>query len=313
MGVKNKYLLSNDIAINSKGNIIMCGEISGSQIDFDPGPGIYYANAGAGIGHFIAAYTTDGSFLFENNAQAINSSSLSNAQYLRLDKNDNVTIAGTFQGLLDMNSGPDTLLQTGAGTRNMFLMKYNNAGIPLYAKAIPLFQYKSLDTDFDLGSFTIDDDDNIYVGGDFYGKIDFDPSDDTAYLYPDVSMHSNVNLFLAKYDSSGNYQYAYNFAPTDTFFYRSAFASDIWVNKNGDINWAIETNGNIDFDAGPDTFYYHPPFNIYPSYNQSFSFALVKFKQTQTVKRFTIYASALKPDIDKNRMFTLNKLAKYLK
>jgi hypothetical protein len=312
-GIKNKYQSCNDIAISSKGNIVLCGEITGSQIDFDPGPGTYYANTGAGTGHFIAAYSPGGNFLFENNAQAINSTSNSNAQYVRLDKNDNITIAGTFNGSLDMNSGPDTLLQTGAGVRNMFLMRYNNAGVPLFAKGIPLFKYNSFDTDLDLGSFTIDDDNNMYAGGDFYGKIDFDPGDDTAYLYPDVSMHSNTNLFLARYDSSGNYEYAYNFAATDTFFYRSAFASDIWVNKNSDINWAIKTNGTIDFDPGPDTFYYHPPFDVYASYNQSFSFAIVRFKQKKTVKPFTIYASTSKPDIDKTTIFDLNKLAKYLK
>ncbi|HEY2726565.1 MAG TPA: hypothetical protein VGI61_05300, partial [Parafilimonas sp.] len=62
-GIKSKYQICNDVGINSKGNVVLCGEISGSQIDFDPGSATYYANSGAGIGHFIAAYTSDGNFL----------------------------------------------------------------------------------------------------------------------------------------------------------------------------------------------------------------------------------------------------------
>lgn len=312
MGMKNKLQTCNDIVISSKGNILICGNIFGSQIDFDPGPNTYYANAGPGTGHFIAAYDLDGNFLFENNGQSLNSSSLSNALYLRLDKKDNIIVTGMLNGSVDMDSGPDTLLQTGTGVRNMFLMKYTNTGTPLYAKVIPLFNYKSVDTDLGLGSAAIDDDDNIYIGGEFYGKIDFDPSDDTAFLYPDVSMHSNVNLYLAKYDSLGNYEYAYNFAPTDTFFYRSAFAADIWLSKNSDITWAVNSNGKIDFDPGPDTFYYHPPFDGYPTEQYSYSFVIIKFKQTQ-VRRPFMFALLSKPDMDKVAVFDVYRNKKYLK
>ncbi|MEP6465035.1 MAG: hypothetical protein ABJB05_01965 [Parafilimonas sp.] len=313
MGENNKYQFCNDVAINKKGNVLMCGYISGTKIDFDPGIGTYYVNTQLNYVHFLASYSATGNFLFETNSSSLATSSDCRATLLKLDKNDNIIVTGFLDGKIDFNNGRDSLIATAQGTFTTFLSKYDNTGKPLYVKTFSEFHGDAGTGDFRILASAVDNNNNIYLAGNFFGKVDFDASEDTAYITADRNMHSNNNIYLSKYDSAGNYIYAYNFIPTDTFFYRGASAADVWVNKNSDIILAVNTNGKIDFDPGPDTFYYHPPFIGYPSEYQSFSFALVKFKQTQTAKPFRIFASTLKPDADKITTFTLNKLAKYLK
>jgi hypothetical protein len=308
MGMKNKYQIGNSIGINSKGDILICGQISGSQIDFDPGPDTYYANAGTNTANFMAAYNSNGDFLFENNAQSLNSSSSSQAYILKIDSRDNIISEGNLSGSIKLTSQSDSIITSSNGS--LYFMKYSSTGVLLFVKTLSkLNQSQQLNPE----SLALDNANNIYIAGEFSGKIDFDPGPDTAYLTSQTSMHSGRNAYLAKYDSSGNYMYAYNFAPIDSFFSSDIFGMDLYVNKNAEITWGLNTNGSIDFDPGPDTFYYHSPFVTYSSYNRNLSFALVKFKQTQTVKPFTIYASTLKPDIEKIKTFNMNRFAKYLK
>jgi hypothetical protein len=311
VGEKNESQACNDIAINNKGNIIISGTIVGSNIDFDPGPDTHYANPGLGYAHFLAAYKTNGSFLFETNSVSSNRSAGSAGVSLKVDNSDNVWVTGMLSGTVNFDANSDSLIKTATGNYTVFFIKYNSKGHPFFVKTFS--EFKDQVQSFLLGQSAVDNKNNFYLSGYFYGKIDFDPSDDTAYLTADRSMHSNANLFLAKYDSIGNYVYAYNFAPTDSLSSRSAYAKDLYVNKNSEITLAVTTNGKIDFDPGPDTFYYHPPFDVNSTQSASLSFALVKFKQTQTARPFTIYASTSKPDIDNIKTFNLNRFAKYLK
>jgi hypothetical protein len=311
VGDKKGNQSCNGIAISSKGNIILTGNIAGPDIDFDPGPGTYYANPGANYAHFLAAYKNNGNFLFETNSVSSNSSSWSTGISLNIDNSDNVWVTGMLTGTVNFTANSDSLIKTATGNNTVFFIKYNSKGYPLFVNIISEFEDEV--QNFLLGPSAIDNEKNFYLSGYFYGKIDFDPSDDTAYLIADRSMHSSVNLFLGKYDSIGNYLFANNFAPTDSLSDRSANAKDLYVSKNSEIIFAVNTNGKIDFDPGPDTFYYHPPFDINSTQSAYYSFVLVKFKQTQTVKPFTIYASILNPDADKIATFNLNRFAKYLK
>ncbi|MEP6465034.1 MAG: hypothetical protein ABJB05_01960 [Parafilimonas sp.] len=313
VGQKNKNQVCYDIAVNSKDNIILCGQIQGSSIDFDAGPKTYYVNAGIGVAHFIAAYNADGNFLSETNSVSNNHTSTAYATNLRLDKNDNIIVAGPLYGTMDFDPGPDSLNIQQQGLATTFFAKYNARGKLLFVKTIAVYAGVTGGGNFENLKLAVDDKSNIYVSGSLNGNINFDPGIDTAFLYYDSSMHSGNNLFLTKYDSLGYYNYAYGFAPTDTFFSRGAFPADLWININGDINWAVNSTGKIDFYPGPDTFYYHPPFDVYPSYNSGFSFALVRFKQAQTPKPFNIFASLMQPDIDKLNLFNLKNVGRDLK
>jgi len=308
VGIKNGLQFGYDIAVNNKGNLVICGSIKGTQIDFDPGPNTYYADAGPNSSQFIASYTTNGGFIFESNGQSSNISSSSEAYLLRVDKNDNIIMEGYTIGTIKIDSRYDSVITT--PYTYLYFMKYNKSGKPIFIKTLHADNaFQSLY----FGSLAIDDYSNIYLTGNFYGTVDFDPGVDTVFVKSDQTMHSNNNLFLAKYDSAGNYNYVYNFAPTDSFFSRGAFTTDIYVDKKSEVTFAVNTNGKIDFYPGPDTMFYYPPFDVYPTLQYSFSFVLIKFKQTKTAKPYTIYASTSKADIDKMKTFSLNKLAKYLK
>ncbi|MBV9962085.1 MAG: hypothetical protein JO072_07530, partial [Parafilimonas sp.] len=292
--------------VNNEGNIVLCGAIRGSQVDFDPGPNTYYANSGPSFAHFIAAYNANGDFLFESNGACLNSSSSSQSFLLKTDKSDNIICEGYLGGSIKLDSRFDSAITANNGS--LYFIKYSSTGIPLFIKTLYASNQSQQLT---LESLALDNANNIYIAGEFNGKVDFDAGPDSAYLISQTTMHSGNNAYLAKYDSLGNYLYAYNFAPIDSFFNRGVYKMDLYINKNDEITWGLNTNGSIDFDPGIDTFYYHSPLKVYQNLNGDYSFVIVKFKQTQTAKPFNIYALSTKADIDKPTTFSLDKPDKH--
>ena len=83
---------------------------------------------------------------------------------------------------------------------------------------------------------------NLYVVGNINGRADFDPGPDTAYN----DANANGDLFIAKYDSLGNYIWHIAVGSSGTDIVR-----DIAVDNQGDVYIIGRTGGTMDID--PDT------------------------------------------------------------
>jgi gliding motility-associated-like protein len=223
------------LATDNSGNIYVGGYFRETP-DFDPGPGTAILNSAAGT-IFLAKYNSSGQYQWAFN---LGEGNVDNAPFgLTVDAAANVYLTGFFQGTgRDFDPSPTTsaFLNSG-GSYDVFVAKYNTNG--QYQWAFPIGG-AGVDVGRDV---EVDNLGNVYVAGDFEGSsIDFNPSSGAALLSA-----NNRDVFLAKYNSSGQYQWAKRFG---------AGGSDIswslgFTNNNVYITGSYQ--GTINFDpAGTD-------------------------------------------------------------
>jgi hypothetical protein len=194
---------------------------------------------------FIARYQTNGQVAIAlqlggyANTVSVNQS----LRIMRRDAAGNIYLAGTFQGTLDFDPGPDvfTLTSSSNTINDLFFAKYSADGSLIFAKGINSTLSKSvLDLQIDLNG-------NIYITGGFIGTVDFDPAPEQVANLTGVGT-TNQDVYFAKYDASGNYIYAKRFGGSgaDAGFY-------ITVDNDGNF-WVSGTfSGTVDFDPGAGT------------------------------------------------------------
>lgn len=151
---------------------------------------------------------------------------------VKTNESGNVFIAGNFSGTADFDPGPGEVNRTANGGQDFFFAKFNSYGDLLFVKTI------HSETISKCNSFTIDKYSNIYLTGYFGLNIDFDPSNSLAEFYSTSS-----DIFIAKYDSSGNYKFALTFG--DEF---GDYGKSIVTDSNCNIYLAGEFTGIVDFD-----------------------------------------------------------------
>jgi Beta-propeller repeat len=198
------------IGVDSKGNVYTTGDFVGT-VDVDPGAGT--ANLSTeGVGSFIIKLGSDGSYLWANQSAHV--------ECLAIDNIDNVYTAGA----------------------NNFISKIDSNGSSLWSKEFSGTSFKRIK------GITVDRTGNVYTTGYFQGTADFDPGDGTALLTSagvTDTFRGNVDLFVSKLDSSGNYVWAKQFGNDD---FEDVY--DIKIDILGDIYTAGTFRGTVDFDPG---------------------------------------------------------------
>ncbi|MBL4733879.1 MAG: T9SS type A sorting domain-containing protein, partial [Flavobacteriales bacterium] len=117
-----------------------------------------------------------------------------------------------------------------------FFAKYDGNGNYLWAKSI-----EGVGTSYSR-SIVTDEQNNVYVTGNYLGTVDFDPG-------PGAATKTVGGIFFAKYDSSGNFVWA-----NDIDVGSNNHGERIIIDESGNV-CIIGTFGgsNIDFDPGIDT------------------------------------------------------------
>lgn len=183
------------------------------------------------------------------------------------DAAGNVYSAGYFSGTVNFNPGGSYLL-TSLGLNDGFVSKLDANGNFVWA-----FKLGSTLAD-EVKSIAVDATGNVFVCGSFKGTVNFNPSG-TANL----TSAGQDDIFIAKYDSNGNYQWAkrmgstlpdiaydialdassnvhttgyylgtVNFNPGGTFNMTSAGDADVFVSKldaSGNFVWAKSMGGTL--------------------------------------------------------------------
>ena len=158
---------------------------------------------------------------------------------IALDDAGNLYATGFFSTTVDFDAGPGIFNLVAVNAEDAYIAKYDPTGKLIWAKAIGDFRYQGSN------ALTLDASGNIYVTGIFFGTTDFDPGPGIANL---VSA-GNEDIFVCKYDNTGNFIWAKKFGgPTNDF------CNSVKLDAVGNIYINGYFENTADFDPGPGVF-----------------------------------------------------------
>jgi hypothetical protein len=168
-------------------------------------------------------------------AQAFGSEGDEVAMSVAVDGQDNVLLAGYFEGVMDVDPGPGEQLLISNGQNDMFLKKLDADGALIWA-----LQVGGSGADYATGVST-DANGNVYVTGAFNDVVDFDPGTGVT----DLSSAGEHDIFLAKYAPTGDFLGAWRVGGTG---YDEP--KDVALGAMGNVYLLSYFNGTIDADPG---------------------------------------------------------------
>jgi len=217
------------IAVDGLGNSYVTGGFRNTA-DFDPSPGVANLTSAGGDDIFVANYNSIGTYQW---AFRIGGAGIDQGRDIAVDGFGNIYITGRFWNTVDFDPGPGTANLTASGM-DIYVAKYNSSGAYQWA-----FNVGSTG-DEEGYSIAVDGTGNVYVTGYFWFTADFDPSAGTSNLTA-----NGMDLFVAKYSTSGIYQWAFNIGGTgDDIGYQ--------ITSDGSGNVYVTGNfvGTADFNPG---------------------------------------------------------------
>ena len=140
------------------------------------------------------------------------------------DSTGAVYTAGTFSGTIDLDFSASSSELISVGADDIFVAKYDSGGTFVWAK-----QLGSTGRD-KAYTITIDQSDNLRIGGFFEGSVDFDPGVGTDTL----TSAGAGDGYVLSLDADGNYLWAGRFGGVGTG----------WANGDGDFVNTIAVDGS---------------------------------------------------------------------
>ncbi len=224
------------IAVDASKNVYTTGEFY-DGVDFNPGSANYILNTGGDLDIFISKLDSSGNFVW---AKQIGNTGDDGSTSMALDASANIYTTGYFEGTVDFNPGGGTANLTSLGYTDIFVSKLDNTGNYVWAKKLGGITYEYSN------SITLDPSGNVYTTGSFEDSADFDPGASKYNLYA----NGDVDIFISKLNSSGNFVSATGFGNSSSF----GEGTDIAVDNSGKIYTTGYFSGTIDFDPGANTY-----------------------------------------------------------
>jgi hypothetical protein len=188
----------NGMAVDSSGNIYITGGFSGTS-DFDPGAGTSNLTSAGSNDIYFSKWDTDGTFVW---VKQIGSTSDDWGAKIIINST-NIYLSGAFGGTTDFDPSGSTANLVSTGGADIFVAKYDLSGTYVWAKKMGTSSWGDW-----VQGMAIDSTGAVYTTGTFgsgTGLVaDFDPGAGTANL----TTAGNVDIFISKLDTDGNYVYA---------------------------------------------------------------------------------------------------------
>jgi hypothetical protein len=228
-------MYAHSLVVDAECNVYSTGVFDGT-VDFDPGAGINsYTNSGgfSGPDTYISKLDSNGNFVYAKKLPSVISEK---GTTLDIDAFKNVIIGGRFEGTKDFDPGAGVFNMTTTGFSNtdIFLVKLDSIGAFVWAKQIGNALINE-----QLNSIYADQNNNIYLTGEFKGTVDFNP-DATAVYNLNAT---NIDAFIAKLNPNGNLLWAEQITG-DSIEYGRAIELD----NNKNIYTLGGFNDSTDFD-----------------------------------------------------------------
>jgi hypothetical protein len=221
------------LLLDANENLILAG-VYGLSADFDASVNLSVLSSEGPTDCFIASFDQNGNLI---NAVDFGSlgSYFTSINHVELDHLGHLVLAGTYSGTADFDPSPgSTILTSVANSDEIFIANYTTTGVLLWVKDI------RGSFDEHIGEFELDSVSNIYCTGMFRGAADFDPSSGIFELNTNGTAS---DIFIAKYDISGNLIWAKNIGSN-----QSDEGLLITLNDDQELILSGYYRGTVDFD-----------------------------------------------------------------
>lgn len=230
-----------DIAI-AGANVYLTGNFEGTA-DFNPAVATSTLMSNGSLDMFIAKYDTTGAYVW---AISVGSNNKHDYSYgIDIDASENIYMTGGFEETVDFDPavGTATLASASVNAQDIFVAKYNSSGVYQW-----VFQVGG-NTSVDDHAFDIDvtPSGDIYICGEVWGPVDFNPSAGTYNINP-----SNDQIFFAKYTNAGAFVWAFDIGATSS----NGSADNgygVQATATGSLYVTGDFNGTADFDPSANT------------------------------------------------------------
>lgn len=235
--VKSIGSIGNDmafsIAVDALGNPVIAGVFSGTT-DFDPGPGTSNVSVNTNTA-FVWKLTSAGNFTWVKTL-----TNFSQANGVTIDSGGNILVTGYFSLTSDFDPGASSLLKTSSGLTDVFVWKLTSAGSLIWAQTAG-----GLSNDAGQ-AITTDNNDNIYITGQFTSTADMNPGSLVFNLFS----HGNLDIFIQKLDASGNFLWVKGLGT-----YSNEYGTSLATASDGSVYIGGECGLHMDMDPGYPTYY----------------------------------------------------------
>lgn len=227
------------VRVDEQGFVVGAGSFGGTT-DFDPGSGVANLTSAGSIDSVVWKLDSDGNFVW---AKRIGGNAADALYDLEIDRGGNVVLAGLFNGTVDFDPGPSQATLTANTQNSSFVLKLDSngdfewAGLTGGATANNVFYFTP--------NLAVDQQDNVYLSGDFNGIVDTDPG---AGVHT-VTSHGDSDVFITKLDPTGSFIWTATFGGT-----KQEVGYDIAVDAFGRIYSTGLFNESVDFDPGAGVF-----------------------------------------------------------
>lgn len=223
-----------NIQIDHEGEIIVCGEFY-KKLDFDPSSSdTLWLDPFGGGDAFLAKLSADGELLW---IRQIGGTGYTSALTVVVDHENGYLVTGQFSGNLELDNSSPGYELTAEGHGSSFLIKYNQNGDLSWYKMIGSSDVNTVRT------IALDEHNHYVIGGHFKVDLDFKDSMNPS-IFQSVG---DFDIFLAKIDSEGHYQWMQTFGGTE-----DQYMGDIAVDQDEKIFVLGSFYGTVDFDPGTD-------------------------------------------------------------
>lgn len=221
--------IANGLVCDDDANIYVIGNFNSNSIGFGSttlnSPGTGQSNM------FIAKYDSTGSVIWANTVEGYLGDALANDI---ASDGINVYVQGEYSAE-SVTFGTDVLTNAAPGSTDIYTVKYNAAGNPVWAKTCG-----GNNNDYSKG-ITIDTASNVYTIG-FFSSSSLDLNSDTTLN--NLSTGSSYTTYISKYKSTGIFDWAQTIGSVNTIGYAIAAGQGIDIYFTGKflLSSAIGTN-----------------------------------------------------------------------
>jgi gliding motility-associated-like protein len=218
------------VTTDNDNNIYVSGAYSG-VVNFNPnGTALNSPNNGGGT--FLAKYSPAGQLIWVKQITGQLNNNLSN---ICVDTRGAVYISGNFSTSLVFDA---TRSLSPRGPQDIYVAKYTATGSLLWAKSAGNFNGSPY-----CYRITSDAANNVFFTGYYTGTVDFNPD---PVLTNNLTYHGSRDLFICKYDTDGNYAWAYSYGNASC---SSTFGVELAVDRQNNVLLGGAFCSTVNFDA----------------------------------------------------------------